>query len=204
MEKKGETSYKSHPRKHEVCPTIVGVREMVAFRKRPETLFARGGGVLGDRINSFGNNNNKNKNNKKGGIGEFSNALTGRVDVGKGGSSGGGGEASGGGVARGAAGGRADEERDGSLVKEEGPGPELKEDLGAGLPGGVVGSHEILPGGGRSKRMDEAGVRGVAKPGPPRAARVETPRQLVAPPILPQKLPWLQGGGRRRRRRRHR
>ena len=79
------------------------------------------------------------------------------------------------------------EERGGGLVEEEGAGADLEEDLGARLGGGVVGSHESFPRGGRGERVDECWVGGFAEPRPPGAASFEATREVVTAAVFPEK-----------------
>lgn len=99
------------------------------------------------------------------------------------------------GVGAGGGGAGAGEERGGGLVEEQRADAELEQEelargrgRGGGGGGGRGGAEEGVPGGGRREVLRDGGVRAVAEPRAPRAARLQPPRQLVAAPVLAQQL----------------
>lgn len=88
----------------------------------------------------------------------------------------------------------AGDESGGGLVEEERADAELEQEelargrgrVGGG--GGRCGGEEGVPGGRGREVLREGGVRAVAEPRAPRAARLQAPGQLVAAPVLAQQL----------------
>lgn len=82
-------------------------------------------------------------------------------------------------------GGATGEERGGGLVEEERADAELEEQerargWGRGAAAGG-GEEEGVPGGGGLEVLRERGMGGVPEPRPPRAARLQPPREVVPP-----------------------
>lgn len=90
------------------------------------------------------------------------------------------------GAGRGGAGAGGGEERGGGLVEEERADAELElKEVARGRGGGA---EEGVPGGGGREVLREGGVRAVAEPRAPGAARLQPPRQLVAAAVLAEQL----------------